>query len=129
MKLDKNGYAPSIMVGFRAENEYTVRHEVFGGKNRKISKENGFWVAIYPDQHEMIHKHPNTGLDLTLKRNAQSFYEKDHTREEFIALIGKNYLGDEPSREEQKRLWEEHNSLHLGGAEKMFLAQEGTWVI
>jgi hypothetical protein len=36
--------------------------------------------------------HFNRELDLRLKRACQAKYEETHSREEFIALIGKNYI-------------------------------------
>ena len=36
--------------------------------------------------------HNNKEMDLELKRACQEAYEKNHTREEFVQLIGKNYL-------------------------------------
>ena len=36
--------------------------------------------------------HYNRDMDLELKRIYQKEYEKNHTREEFIRLIGKSYL-------------------------------------
>lgn len=38
--------------------------------------------------------HFNRKLDVRLKRLAQEAYEKNHTREEFIALVGRNYEAD-----------------------------------
>lgn len=34
-------------------------------------------------------------LDLKLKKLAQEKYEKRHSREEFIQLMGKNYIGSD----------------------------------
>lgn len=36
--------------------------------------------------------HFNHALDLQLKRECQEKFEETHTRQEFIQLIGKNYL-------------------------------------
>jgi hypothetical protein len=36
--------------------------------------------------------HFNRELDLKLKRACQAKYEETHSREEFIALIGRNYI-------------------------------------
>ena len=36
--------------------------------------------------------HFNNDLDLRLKRECQEKFEETHTRQEFIKLIGKNYL-------------------------------------
>lgn len=96
MKLDANGYAPSIMppvFGGPVEG-VTVRHEIFFGKNRQISKENGLWVDIPWQMHILLHNRPDAHMDKYLKQLCQREYEKSHTRKEFIVLIGKNYLDD-----------------------------------
>jgi len=70
-------------------------HHIYFGKNRKISDENGFWVwltAEYHNQNSKIDVHHNKKLDFKLKRECQAKYEETHSREDFIKLIGKNYL-------------------------------------
>lgn len=94
MKLDKNGYAPSIMPKlWGAETDYTCRHEIYYGvKNREISKRNGFWVAMPPAVHQKLHQNAGQGVDSLLKVLCQKKFEKTHTREEFMKLIGRNYI-------------------------------------
>ena len=61
-------------------------HEVYGGSNRKRSMKNKFIKMLCPKCHsneEIINK---------LRKDVQKEYEKFHTREEFIKLIGKSYL-------------------------------------
>lgn len=69
-------------------------HHIYPGKNRKISDQNGFTVWLRSDWHNMsgYGVHFNKELDLHLKQECQRKYEETHTREEFMALIGKNYL-------------------------------------
>lgn len=70
-------------------------HEIFfGTANRKISIEQGFCVYLCPAHHNTSNYgvHFNRELDLKLKQLCQSKYEETHTREEFMKLIGKNYL-------------------------------------
>jgi NADH:ubiquinone oxidoreductase subunit E len=70
-------------------------HEVFyGTANRKISIKNGFCVGLCNNHHNMTNNsvHYNRGKDLKLKKLYQKEYEKTHTRQEFITLIGKSYL-------------------------------------
>lgn len=73
-------------------------HHIFRGANRKISDENGFFVYLAPWLHttsdQGVHGKNGKELDLMLKRHCQMAYEREHTREEFIALIGRNYLDD-----------------------------------
>ncbi len=69
-------------------------HIFFGHGNRSISDKNGFWVWLTADRHNMTidSVHHNKALDLMLKIECQKEYEKTHSREEFMALIGRNYL-------------------------------------
>lgn len=72
-------------------------HHIYGAANRKISDKYGFWVWLTKEWHNgdsriCVHSHPNTGLDLQLKRECQEHFELDHSREEWIALIGRSYL-------------------------------------
>jgi hypothetical protein len=72
-----------------------THHIYFGLKNRKISDEHGFTVKLCAKHHNASNKgvHFNRVLDLNLKQVCQQEFESQgHTREEFIKLIGKNYL-------------------------------------
>jgi hypothetical protein len=75
----------------------TISH-IFAGGRRKISEEHGFWCYLAPWLHNQsnhgVHCKDGHELDLMLKRHCQMAYEKEHSREEFMALIGKNYLDD-----------------------------------
>ena len=63
-------------------------HIYFGTGKRKISEQNGLkvWLTY------LVHGKYGHELDLRLKQECQKEYEKNHTREEFIRLIGKSYL-------------------------------------
>lgn len=69
-------------------------HHIFGGPNRQISETHGFKVKLCPDHHEFgpeaVHK--DIKIMRMLQQDCQQEYEKTHTREEFTALIGRNYL-------------------------------------
>lgn len=70
-------------------------HIFFGTANRNISEKQGFKVWLTSEEHRGTHGvHGKYGrkLDLRLKQDAQRKYEEKNTREEFIKLIGKNYL-------------------------------------
>ena len=74
-------------------------HHIYEGNGRRqVSDENGFWVWLTADWHNgdsriSVHSHPMEGLDLQLKQECQRTYERlGHSREEFVALIGKSYL-------------------------------------
>lgn len=61
-------------------------HEVYGGSNRQRSMMNGLVVPLCRKCHT------DTEILEWLKKHTQSEYEKKHTREEFIGLIGKSYM-------------------------------------
>lgn len=69
-------------------------HIFFGIGNRKNSEKHGFKVHLCGRHHNMSNEgvHFNRELDLRLKRECQAKYEETHTREEFMGIIGKNYL-------------------------------------
>lgn len=75
-------------------NNLHLHHIFFGWANRKVSDENGFVVWLCAKHHNMssFSVHHDKELDLQLKRDCQAQYEREHTREEFVSLIGKNYL-------------------------------------
>ena len=63
-------------------------HEIYGGCNRKRSMLNGFVVPLCRKHHE------DNQILAYLKKLMQKEFEKNHTREEFINIIGKNFLKD-----------------------------------
>ena len=70
-------------------------HIYFGTGKRKISEQNGFKVWLTYLEHRGtygVHGKYGHELDLRFKQECQKEYEKNHTREEFIRLIGKSYL-------------------------------------
>ena len=73
-----------------------VRHEVFFGKNRQKSIEDGLVVFLTPQLHNMSNYgvHFNNTFDKELKKIGQkTWMEKNNkTEEEFIERYGKNYL-------------------------------------
>ena len=72
-----------------------THHIFFGNPGRRISDENGFTVRLCADCHKWNDNSPhrNREKDLELKARCQSEYEaRGHSREEFIKLIGRNYL-------------------------------------
>lgn len=73
-----------------------VHHIFFGAKNKEISDREGFWVWLRPERHIAMSPyatpHNDRNTDLWLKRECQLEYERTHSREEFIRLIGRSYL-------------------------------------
>lgn len=82
------------ITGYEGENLHK-HHIFFGAGQREISEKMGFWVYLRHDWHEAeygVHGRDGHELDLRLKRKCQRKYEATHSREEFMALIGRNYL-------------------------------------
>lgn len=72
-------------------------HIYFGHGKRKISERNGFKVWLCAPHHNMsgFGVHFDRKKDLLLKRVCQRKYEENHTRAEFMEMIGRNYLEGE----------------------------------
>lgn len=79
----------------------THKHHVYGGPNRRISEENGFTVNLCPGHHEFTEAavHRNYEYMRLIQEDCQREYEKEHTRQQFMDLIGKNYLEDKDDRD------------------------------
>ena len=95
--MGRNGYNPSILDTVAGEcyiakvESITARHEVyFGEKNRENSKHYGFWVNVCPQIHDILHT--SGDLDEQLKMECQEKFEETHTHQEFMDIIGRNYL-------------------------------------
>lgn len=72
-------------------------HHVYSGYgNRQISDKHGFVVWLCGKHHNLSNDgvHSNKALDLMIRKEVQREYEKTHTRDEFMDLIGWNYLED-----------------------------------
>lgn len=78
------------------DRHYLQEHHIYHGTGkRKISDANGFTCWLCQWHHtgtDGVHGR-NYNLDLQLKRMCQLKYEEEHSREEFIALMGKSYVG------------------------------------
>lgn len=66
-------------------------HCIHGRANRKIAEKYGLWVYLRHDIHMNLHDRDKE-LDRKLEEDAQRAFEKEHSREEWMKLIGKNYL-------------------------------------
>lgn len=69
-------------------------HHIFGGPNRRLSDEDGLIVKLCRECHELVHGWDGS-LRALLHEAGQREYEKTHTREEFMARYGKNYIYDD----------------------------------
>lgn len=71
-------------------------HTIHGNANRKISEQNGFKVYLCYEHHRGtlgVHGRLGHNLDLRLKQDTEKRYlQQGHTKEDWIKLVGKNYL-------------------------------------
>ena len=89
---------------------YPVIHEhhIYPGKNRQVSEAHGFKVYLCEQHHtwgpEAVHN-KREYLEM-LQIECQEIYEEDHTREEFYALIGHDFIGKAQMEEYQEEFYE-----------------------
>lgn len=69
------------------------KHHVMGGPNRKWSEKYGLTVWLCREHHTgTTGVHNDRDLSLQLRQAAQVAFERDHTREEWMRIFGRNYL-------------------------------------
>ena len=70
------------------------KHHIFGAGLRSTSEKNGLWIWLCAPHHNMSDEgvHFNAELNRGIRVACQSEYERTHTRAEWMALIGRNYL-------------------------------------
>lgn len=88
MQTEKRCYVCGTTYGLHEH------HIFYGTANRKQSEKHGFKVYLCGRHHNLSEEgvHFDHELDLRIKRDCQSVFEKTHSREEFMSIIGKNYL-------------------------------------
>lgn len=77
------------------EIRYTEEHHcLFGTANRAISDRLGLRVRLCLGHHRVGDEavHNNAQNALILKQAAQQKYEEEHSREEWMAEVGRSYL-------------------------------------
>lgn len=83
---DKNLIKAGICECCGRYSERLDPHEVYGGSNRKRSIKYKFVKLICPECHSSESK------IMQLRVKTQKEYEENHTRADFIALIGRSYI-------------------------------------
>ena len=72
------------------------KHHCMNGPDRSKAEEDGLYVYLRWDMHiaDSPHRTPHNDreTDLWLKRVAQKKYEETHSRDEWMARYGRNYL-------------------------------------
>ena len=92
-RLEKNRKSiltENLKICYICGKKATSMHEIYKGSNRKISMINGFCVPLC----DMCHRHTEEYIELLrfLQRECQEKYEETHSRDEFMKLIGRNYI-------------------------------------
>lgn len=92
-------------------NDYGIKrtiqeHHIYNGPNRQISEEQGFKAYLCLEHHTAgkAAVHNNHENMRYLQKYCQRIYEIDHTREEFTALIGRNYLDEEKEKHSETQV-------------------------
>ena len=80
-----------LSVCYFCKNRASDIHEVYGGRNRKQSMRYGFCLPMCRRCHIEIER--DVEWDFAVKVKMQEFYEKENSREEFMKIIGRNYIG------------------------------------
>ena len=72
---------------------YAQTHEVYGGAGRRqVSMKYGMQRRLCDRCHRYLTTARGHDRDMELKKMYQERFEKNHSREEFIRLFGRNYL-------------------------------------
>ena len=87
------------------------KHHAFLGANRPIAEAEGLYVFLCPDHHEFgkdaVHK--NYEILREIQKDAQRAFEENHSRQQFMELMGRNYCIEESDaaedQEEKKEEW------------------------
>ncbi len=91
-KKDGTCYLCRILEDNDERQQYLEKHHVFGGPRRDISEREGLFVWLCYEHHRGNNSvHMKAELSERVKRIAQMKWEENHTREEWMALMGKNY--------------------------------------
>lgn len=93
----KDGHCYLCMMGGDFGIRWTEEHHIFGGPRRRISEAEGLKVYLCPEHHRTgpAAVHRNAETRKKLQEIAQAQWEKDHSREEWMRMMGKNYREDE----------------------------------
>lgn len=96
MQKEKECYLCRKLYGLETTQGLHKHHIYEGWANREVSESMGAWVWLCGYHHNLSNFgiHFNKERDLELKQEAQRKYEEDHTREEFMQLIGRDYLDE-----------------------------------
>lgn len=92
IKLERNRYSiltDDLESCYICKSPNADIHEIYGGRNRKVSMANGFCLPLCRHHHQVVETYAHA--DFHFKELCQIEFEKTHTRDEFMQLIGRNY--------------------------------------
>lgn len=122
MQTGKYCYLCSLYENTYNPGPLEEHHAVFGPGRRYISERLGLKVYLCPLHHRISKRsaHKSAETALLLKQKAQEAFEKQHTHEEWMEIIGKNYIYDPKEKEDKTKtegFWflEEHEQDHFNG--------------
>ena len=104
VKLDRNGYAPSIM---QQDTEHCYlcgccdqkldRHEAFRGPYRTKSKNYGLWVTLCHERCHFgaVHRYYSTAWQLMINAQQAAMAHYGWTAQQFRDRFGKSWIDDE----------------------------------
>lgn len=97
VQTEKECYLCRKLFGICNDRGLHLHHVYEGWGNRSVSDRNGFVIWLCAKHHNMSEYgiHFNKDIDLEVKQDVQRMYEAEHSREEFMELIGRNYLDEE----------------------------------
>ena len=96
MQTQRECYVCRKKFGVCNDRGLHLHHIYEGWGNRRVSDQNGFTIWLCGAHHNLsdFGIHFDKDLDLEVKKECQRKFEETHTREEFMELIGRNYLDD-----------------------------------
>lgn len=82
----------------------TTHHVFHGRKYKKLSDKYGFVITLCWECHKRLHS--SRVIDRMVQQTMQHEYEKTHSREEFVALMGRSWIteADDVKFKEESRL-------------------------
>lgn len=82
----------------------TTHHVFHGRKYKKLSDKYGFVITLCWECHKRLHS--SRVVDRMVQQTMQHEYEKTHSREEFVALMGRSWIteADDAKFKEESRL-------------------------
>ncbi|MGN0481296.1 MAG: hypothetical protein ACI4EV_06975 [Lachnospiraceae bacterium] len=99
-KKDKTCYLCLMLHGDISPKQTQEHHCIFGTAGRAVSERLGLKVYLCLAHHtagpEAVHNNAHNAL--ILKMRAQEAYERTHSRDEWMAAVGRNYLDSKNGR-------------------------------